>query len=55
MCGWFVAPTGWPLALQAIVAFVIASAMKIGTYRLLEHRVGRQARHPGRVERHEPA
>jgi H+-transporting ATPase len=54
--GWFVAPTGWPLALMvwgyAIVAFVIASALKIGTYRLLEHRVVRQARHLVRIERH---
>jgi H+-transporting ATPase len=53
--GWFVAPTGWPLALMvwgyAILAFLIASAVKIGTYRLLEHRIGRQARHLLRVER----
>jgi H+-transporting ATPase len=52
--GWFVAPTGWPLALMvwayALVAFLIASAVKIGTYHLLEHRIGRQMRHLVRVE-----
>jgi hypothetical protein len=31
---------------------VIASAIKIRTYRLLEHRVGCQARHIVRVEHH---
>jgi len=54
--GWFVAPTGWPLALMvwgyAIVSFLIASAIKVGTYQLLEHRVGRQKRHLARVESH---
>jgi H+-transporting ATPase len=54
--GWFVAPTGWPLALMiwgyAIVSFLIASVIKVGTYRLLEHRVYRQERHLARVERH---
>jgi len=52
--GWFVAPTGWPLALMvwgyALVAFLIASAIKVGTYRLLEHRINRQARHLQYVE-----
>ena len=37
--GWFMAPTGWPLALMvwgyALVSFMVASAIKIGTYRLL--------------------
>jgi H+-transporting ATPase len=54
--GWFVAPTGWPLALivwgYALVAFLIASAIKVETYRLLEHRADRQARHLARVEHH---
>ena len=38
--GWFMAPTGWPLALMVwaytLVSFMIASATKIGTYRLLK-------------------
>ncbi len=50
------APVGWHYALlvwaYALIAFVIASAVKVGTYRLLEHRVHRQARHLARVERH---
>jgi H+-transporting ATPase len=54
--GWFVTPTGWPLALMvwgyAIVSFLIASVIKVGTYRLLEHRVYHQERHLARVERH---
>jgi H+-transporting ATPase len=54
--GWFVAPTGWPLALMvwgyAIISFLIASGIKIATFRLLEHRVYRQQRHLARVERH---
>jgi H+-transporting ATPase len=54
--GWFVAPTGWPLALTvwsyAVAAFLIASLIKVGTYRLLEHRVSRQARHLARIEGH---
>jgi H+-transporting ATPase len=54
--GWFVAPTGWPLALMvwgyAVAAFLIASLIKMGTYRLLEHPVGRQARHLARIEGH---
>ncbi len=52
--GWFVAPTGWLLALMvwgyALAAFLIASLVKVGTYRLLEHRVHRQAHHLARVE-----
>ncbi len=53
--GWFVTPTGWPLALMvwgyALVAFFIASAIKIGTYRLLEHRLAHQERHLARIEK----
>ena len=53
--GWFVAPTGWRLALMvwayALISFFVASAVKVGTYRLLEHRAARQARHLARVER----
>jgi H+-transporting ATPase len=52
--GWFVAPTGWRLALlvwgYAIVSFLIASAIKVGTYRLIEHRAARQARHLALIE-----
>ena len=52
--GLFMAPTGWPLVLMvwgyAIVSFLIASAIKIGGYRLLDHRAARQARHLRRVE-----
>ena len=54
--GWFVAPTGWRLALMvwgyALVSFFIASAIKVCTYRLIEHRARRQARHLVRVEGH---
>jgi H+-transporting ATPase len=39
--GWFVTPIGWPLALLvwgvALVEFLLLSAVKIGTYRALEH------------------
>ncbi len=52
--GWFMAPTGWRLALivwgYALASFVVASMVKIGTYWLLEHRSGRQARHLSRIE-----
>jgi H+-transporting ATPase len=52
--GFFMAPTGWPLALlvwaYAIVSFAIASAAKIGTYWLLEHRTGWHLRHLHRIE-----
>ena len=54
--GWFMAPTGWPLALMvwgyALVSFFVASAIKIGAYRLLDHRAARQARHLPRIEGH---
>ena len=52
--GLFMAPTGWPLALMVwaytIVSFFVASAIKIGVYRLLDHRAADQARHLRRVE-----
>jgi H+-transporting ATPase len=52
--GFFMAATGWPLALMTwaytIVSFFIASAVKIGVYRMIAHRPGRQARHLARVE-----
>ena len=52
--GLFMAPTGWPLVLlvwaYSIVSFFVASAIKIEVYRLLDHRVARQARHLQRVE-----
>jgi H+-transporting ATPase len=52
--GLFMAPTGWPLVLMVwgytIVSFFVASAIKIGAYRLLDHRAARQARHLRRVE-----
>ena len=54
--GLFMAPAGWPLALMvwayALVSFMVASAIKIGTYRLLEHRSARDTRHLARIERH---
>ncbi len=54
--GLFMAPTGWPLALMvwayALVSFMVASAIKIGTYRLLEYRLARDTRHLARIERH---
>ena len=54
--GLFMAPTGWPLVLMVwaytIVSFFVASAIKIEVYRLLDHRVARQARHLQRVEGH---
>ena len=53
--GLFMAPTGWPLALMvwgyALVSFFIGSALKIGTYWLLDHRAGFQVRHLARFER----
>ena len=52
--GWFMPPTGWKLALMvwayALVLFGIGSLVKIGTYRLLEHRTRGQARHLDRIE-----
>jgi H+-transporting ATPase len=52
--GFFMSPTGWPLALMvwayAIVSFFVASAVKIGVYHLIAHRPGRQARHLARAE-----
>jgi H+-transporting ATPase len=52
--GWFMAPTGWPLALivwgYSLVSFLVASAIKTGTYRLLDHPP--HARHLTRIERH---
>jgi len=54
--GWFMAPTGWTLALfvwgYALMFFMVASAIKIGTYRLLEHRTAHEARHLARIEGH---
>ena len=50
------APIGWCLALlvwaYTITSFFVANAVKIGTYALLNHRVGSHARHLDRVERH---
>ena len=52
--GWFMAPTGWPLALMVwgytLLSFALASAVKIGAYHLLDHRAARQARHLDRIE-----
>lgn len=52
--GWLMAPTGWRLALlvwgYAIVSFLIASAIKVGIYRQMEHRAARQARYLARIE-----
>jgi len=53
--GWFMAPTGWSLALlvwgYALASFLVASLVKIGTYRLLDHRFGHQLHNLRRVER----
>ena len=53
--GWFMAATGWPLALMVwaytLVSFCLMSAIKIGAYQLLEHRPVSQSRHLERVER----
>jgi H+-transporting ATPase len=52
--GWFMAPTGWRLALlvwgYALVSFWVASLVKIGAYRMLDQRARRQARHLERIE-----
>ncbi len=54
--GLFMAPTGWRLALlvwaYALVSFMLASLIKIGTYRLLDQRSAREARHLARIEGH---
>ena len=54
--GWFMVPTGWSLALlvwaYALVFFVIASAVKMWVYRLLDHRAAGQSRHLARIEGH---
>jgi len=52
--GLLMAPTGWLLALMVwgytLVSFLVASAIKIGTYRLLDHRAKYQSRHLLRIE-----
>ncbi len=52
--GFFMSPTGWPLALMvwayALVSFFVASAVKIGVYQMFAHQPARQARHLSRVE-----
>ena len=52
--GWFMTPTGWGLALMvwayALVFFMIASAVKIGTYRLLEYKTLHHEHHLVRIE-----
>ena len=52
--GWFMTPTGWPYALMiwgyALSAFLVASGIKIGAYRLLDHRAARQVRNLRLVE-----
>ncbi|MGE5158896.1 MAG: plasma-membrane proton-efflux P-type ATPase [Gemmatimonas sp.] len=54
--GWFMAPTGWRLALMvwayALVFFLLASVIKMGAYRLLEHRAAHHVRHLSRIESH---
>jgi H+-transporting ATPase len=54
--GWFVTPIGWGLALvvwgYALVFFLITSAVKIATYRLLGHHVASHVRHLARIEGH---
>ncbi|MCV0369726.1 plasma-membrane proton-efflux P-type ATPase [Filomicrobium sp.] len=57
--GWFMAPTGWPLALMvwgyALVFFLLGSLIKISVYRLLDHRSALQSRHLNRIEMHAAA
>ncbi|MFZ3359821.1 MAG: plasma-membrane proton-efflux P-type ATPase [Xanthobacteraceae bacterium] len=52
--GWFMAPTGWPLVLMVwgytLVSFFVASAVKIGTYRLLDNRISHRERYLARIE-----
>ncbi|MEZ5785746.1 MAG: plasma-membrane proton-efflux P-type ATPase [Xanthobacteraceae bacterium] len=54
--GFFMTATGWKLALlvwaYTLVSFMVASAVKIGTYWLLEHKTTWQARHLARIEGH---
>ncbi len=54
--GLLMAPAGWELALfvwaYALVSFMLASAVKMGTYRLLDHRSGGHMRYPARIEGH---
>ncbi len=53
--GLFMTATGWPLALlvwgYTLVSFFVASAVKIGTYWLLDNRTSWHARHLTRIER----
>jgi H+-transporting ATPase len=52
--GWFMAPTGWMLALgvwgYALIFFLLASMVKLVTYRLMAYHPLEQARHLARVE-----
>jgi H+-transporting ATPase len=52
--GLFMTATGWPLALlvwgYTLVSFFVASAVKIGTYWLLDNRTAWQSRHLMRIE-----
>ncbi len=54
--GWVMAPTGWPLALlvwgYTLVSFMVASAVKIGTVWLLDHRSAWHIRHLAHIEGH---
>jgi H+-transporting ATPase len=54
--GLLMAPTGWLLALMVwgytLVSFLVASVIKIGAFRLLDHRAAYQARHLRRIEGH---
>jgi H+-transporting ATPase len=49
-------PIGWPFPLTVwgypLVSFFVASALKIGTYRLLDHRSARHTAHLARIEAH---
>ena len=50
------APIGWWLAGfvwgYAIVSFFVANAVKVGTYRLIQHLVASHVRHLARIESH---
>ncbi len=54
--GWFMAPTGWTLALivwgYTLVSFILANGVKLWAERLWDHKARRQARHLERVEHH---
>ena len=53
--GWFMTPAGWRLApmvlANALIFFLLASTVKVGTYRFLERRAARDLRYLARFEK----